>query len=379
MKPIYLDYNATTPVAPSVIEAMQPFFARFYGNASSLHSIGRAAAEAIADARAQVAAMLACDADEIVFTSGGTESNNLAIKGIMLGGNIKAGGHLVISSIEHPATTEPAKFLQKLGFEVTVVQADSNGIVQPTAVERALRKTTRLVSVMHANNETGIVQPIRAIAEICHARAIPIHSDAAQTIGKIPVQADLLDVDLLSIAAHKFYGPKGVGALYVREGLDLEPAVHGASHEWGLRPGTENTAGIVGLGKASSMAARAIGETTERISQLRDRLQQRLQTEIGNGLIVNGANVDRLPNTLSMILPGVDSHKLLQRCPEICASTGAACHSGTSHVSGSLDCLGITADQARGALRISVGLYTSGENIEAAADAIVSAWEATVA
>lgn len=355
---------------------MQPFFCRFYGNASSLHSVGRAAAEAIADARAQVAAMLACDADEIVFTSGGTESNNLAIKGIMLGGNIRAGGHLVISSIEHPATTEPAKFLQKLGFDVTVVQADSSGIVRPEAVERALRKTTRLVSVMHANNETGIVQPIRAIAEVCHARAVPLHTDAAQSIGKILVQTDLLDVDLLSIAGHKMYGPKGVGALYVREGLDLVPALHGASHEWGLRPGTENTPGIVGLGKASSLAARAIGDTTERLAQLRDQLQLRLQTEIGPELIVNGAHVERLPNTLSVILPGVDAHQLLRRCPEICASTGSACHSTTSHVSGSLDCLGITADQARGALRISVGLYTSGENIEAAGDAIISAWEA---
>lgn len=378
MKTLYLDYNATTPVAPSVVEAMLPFFARHYGNPSSTHSLGRAAAEAMADARSQVAGLLGCDAEEIVFTGGGTESNNLALKGVLLGGNIAAGGHLVISSLEHPSVTAPAAFLERLGYAVTVVQADSQGIVRPAAVERALRKNTRLVSVMHANNETGILQPIRAIAAVCHARGVPLHTDAAQSVGKIAVQCDQLDVDLLSIAGHKFYGPKGVGALFVREGLDLEPALHGAGHEWGLRPGTENTAGIVGLGKAASLAARAVGETTERMAQLRDELQRHLAEAIGPGLLVSGGQVERLPNTLHMVLPGVDAHQLLRGCPELCASTGAACHASSTAVSGAIACLGITAEQARGALRLSLGWYTSGEDIELAGDLLVAAWERNV-
>lgn len=376
MKPIYLDYNATTPVAPSVMEAMQPFFSRFYGNPSSTHSIGRAAAEAIADARAQVAALLACDAEEIVFTGGGTESNNLAIKGMLLGGAIAGGGHLVISSVEHPAVAAPARFLERLGFDVTVVTADGQGIVRPEAVERAMKKNTRLVSVMHANNETGIVNPVRAIAEVCHARGVPLHSDAAQSVGKIPVQADLLDVDLLSIAGHKFYGPKGVGALYVREGLDLEPAMHGAGHEWGLRPGTENTPGIVGLGKAAMLASRAVHETSDRIAQLRDQLQSRLMADVA-GLRVSGADVERLPNTLHAVFPRVDAARMLKACPGICASTGAACHSGDQMVSGALACLGISEAQSRGALRLTLGWYTSGEDIESAGDQLVAAWEST--
>lgn len=376
MKPIYLDYNATTPVAPSVMEVMQPFFARFYGNPSSSHSIGRAAAECLADARAKVASLLACDADEILFTSGGTESNNMALQGILLANGPAAGGHLVISSVEHPAVTAPARFLEKLGMEVSVVQADHQGIVRPEAVDAAIRRNTRLVSVMHANNESGIVNPIREIAEVCHARGVPLHTDASQSVGKILVQSDLLDVDLLTLTAHKFYGPKGVGALFVREGLDLEPLMHGGGQEWGLRPGTENTAAIAGLGKAASLAARAVHETADRIAQLRDRLQGRLLAEIGPEVIVNGAKVERLPNTLQVILPRVDANKLLKSCPGICASTGAACHSGSGVLSSSLACLGISPEQAKGALRLSLGWYTSGEDIESAADQLVSAWEA---
>jgi cysteine desulfurase len=281
--------------------------------------------------------------------------------------------------VEHPATTAPAAFLERLGYEVTIVQADREGIVRPAAVERALRKNTRLVSVMHANNETGIVQPIREIAEVCHARGIPLHTDAAQTVGKLPVQCDQLDVDLLSIAGHKFYGPKGTGALFVREGLDLEPALHGASQESGLRPGTENTAGIVGLGKASALAARALGETTDRMAQLRDMLQQRLVAAVGPELLVSGAQVERLPNTLHLVWPGIDAHQLLRQCPEICASTGAACHGNSTAVSGSIACLGINAEQARGAMRLSLGWYTSGEDIDFAGDLLIAAWERATA
>ncbi|MEZ6096724.1 MAG: cysteine desulfurase family protein [Pirellulaceae bacterium] len=248
MRRIYLDYNATTPLAPSVMEAMEPFLHSYYGNPSSSHWMGRAAAEGIADARGQLSNLLGCDSDEIVFTGGGTEANNLAIKGVLFREPPTSGAHLVISGMEHPAVSEPAAFMQRLGYRVTIVPPDANGIVTPESIERALERKTRLVSVMHANNEIGTIQPIREIAEICHSRAVLIHTDAAQTVGKIPTMAHQMDVDLLTVAAHKFYGPKGVGALYVRDGLDLMPTNHGGDQEHGLRGGTENTAGIVGLG-----------------------------------------------------------------------------------------------------------------------------------
>ena len=249
MQHIYLDYNATTPIAPSVVDAMTPFLTDHFGNPSSSHALGRAAAEAIEDARAQVAGLLGCSHDEVVFTSGGTESNNMAIKGAMFRG-VVGSGHLIISAIEHPAVVEPAKFLERIGFDLTVVPCDSNGVVQPETVAAAIRPDTRLVSIMHANNEIGTVQPIAQIAAICHKNGILVHTDASQAVGKIPTYVDHMDVDMLTIAGHKLYAPKGIGALYVRDGLDLEPAMHGAGHENGMRPGTENTAFIVGLGRA---------------------------------------------------------------------------------------------------------------------------------
>ncbi len=228
MRQIYLDYNATTPIAPSVLEAMNPFLSGHYGNPSSAHSLGRAAKEAIEDARVKVANLLGCDLEEVIFTSGGTESNNLAIKGVMMRRQREQGGHMVISAVEHPAVSAPAKFLESLGVEVTVVGCDRNGFVQPADVEAALQPNTRLVSIMHANNEVGTIQPIRKIAEICHDRNILVHTDASQTVGKISTFVDELDVDLLAVAGHKFYGPKGVGALFVRDGISLEPVLHGA-------------------------------------------------------------------------------------------------------------------------------------------------------
>jgi cysteine desulfurase len=375
MRQIYLDYNATTPIAPSVIEEMTPFLSGHFGNASSSHARGRAAAEAIEDARMRVASIVGANQDEIVFTSGGTESNNLAIKGAMLAGGNDRGGHIVISGFEHPSVTQPTRFLEQLGFEVSIAEPDRHGIVQPAAVERVLTQETRLVSVMHANNEIGTIQPLRQIAELCRSQGILLHTDAAQSVGKIRTMIDELSVDLLSIAGHKLYAPKGVGALFVREELELEPLMHGAGQEFGLRAGTENTASIVALGKACSIANKCLDESADRMSSLRDKLASLICSSIPHSQ-VNGLQAPRLPNTLSITLPRVSGTDLLNRIPELAASTGSACHSGAEDVSPTLHALGMTPEQARGTLRLSVGWYTSAEDIDCAAGLIVGAWEA---
>ncbi len=374
MRQIYLDYNATTPIAPSVVDAMTPFLTDHYGNPSSAHSLGRAANEAIEDARVQVAGLLGCDANEVVFTSGGTESNNLAIKGVMYAGT-PGSGHLVISAVEHPAVSKPAEFLKRLGYELTVVGCDKNGYVHPSEIEAALRPNTRLVSVMQANNEIGTIQPIRQIAEICHGRGILLHTDSSQCVGKIPVMADVLDVDLLTIAGHKFYGPKGVGALFVRDGIQLEPHNHGADHENGMRGGTENTPYIVALGKAAFLASKNLDEEGERMAGLRDRLAEQLKSGVGPDLKIHGEGAQRLPNTLSVAFPHVTGQDVLARVPELCASTGAACHSGTVKGSATLTAIGATPQQAAGTIRLSLGWYTSEEEIERASSLLVDAWE----
>ncbi len=383
MQQIYLDYNATTPVAPSVVEAMQPFLSGHYGNPSSNHSLGRAAAEAIEDSRAKVASLLGCDREEIVFTSGGTESNNFALKGIMLRGllgNVSRKSrppHLVISAIEHPAVSQPAKLLEQLGCEVTVVGCDEHGTVSPFDVEAALQPNTRLVSIMHANNEIGTVQPIRQIAERCHREGVLVHTDASQSAGKIPTTVDDLDVDLLTIAGHKFYGPKGVGALFVREGVELEPLLHGAGHEQGLRAGTENTPYIVGIAQAANLVGKSLDDSHLKMSELRDWLQERLIESIP-GLHVNGANAARLPNTLSVSFPHVSGHELLARIPEICCSTSSACHSDGVSGSATLAAMGASPGQMAGKVRLSVGWYTSTEEIERASSVLIGAWESMV-
>ena len=374
MRQIYLDFNATTPVPPSVVEAMHPFFGEHYGNPSSSHAFGRAATEAIEDARMQVAALLGADQEEVIFTSGGTESNNLAIKGAMMAHGATAGGHIVISAIEHPAVSQPARFLERMGFDLTIVGCDQNGVVKPEMIEQALTSQTRLVSVMHANNEIGTIQPIKQISEICRGREILLHTDAAQTIGKVRSMIDELQVDLLTIAGHKVYAPKGVGALYVREGLELEPVLHGAGHEFGLRAGTENTPYIVALGKACLLAMRSVEEVSGRMCSLRDRMADHLGAAIPD-MKINGFHANRLPNTLSVVLPGINGNDLLRRCPEICASTGSACHSGTEEVSPTLNAIGLSPDEAKSTLRLSVGWYTSEEEIDRAASLLIDAWE----
>jgi len=375
MRFIYLDYNATTPVAPSVVEAMTPFLGEHYGNPSSNHVLGRACQESIEDARSKVAAVLGADRDEIIFTSGGTESNNLALQGVLMRDAPPAGGHLIISAIEHPSIVQPASYMERLGSDVTVVGCDDQGVVRPSVIDAAIRPDTRLVSVMHANNETGVIQPIGEIADICRSRNVLLHTDAAQSVGKISTFVDELGVDMLSIAGHKMYAPKGIGALYVRRGVRLEPVLHGAGHEAGLRPGTENTASIIGLGHAAVLALKGLEEASERLTSLRDRLYARLSEAIGERITVNGHRAPRLPNTLSVSFLNVSGADLLTRIPELCASTGSACHSDGSGASPTLAAMRLGPDKVRGTVRLTLGWFTSEEDVERAAELLIGACE----
>ena len=375
MRSIYLDYNATTPIAPAVQEAMLPFLAEHFGNPSSHHTLGRACHEAVEDARLRVARLLGADRDEIVFTSGGTESNNLAVKGVVFRRAPAAAGHLIVSAIEHPSVMEPAQYLDSLGYGLTVVGCDSQGVVDPASVEAAIRPDTVLVSVMHANNEIGAVEPIRQIAEVCRTHRVLLHTDAAQAVGKIRTRVRELGVDLLSIAGHKMYAPKGIGALYVRRGIALEPILHGASHEGGLRAGTENVSSIVALGRAATLAEKALAGSSDHMATLRDRLARRLREGVGDKLTVNAERCERLPNTLSVNFPDVNGNALLRRIPELCASTGSACHSGSDNLSPTLAAIGLTPRVAQGTVRLSVGWYTAEEDVDRAASLLLAAWE----
>jgi cysteine desulfurase len=370
-----LDYNATTPVAQDVVEAMLPFLSQHYGNPSSNHPLGRAAAEAIEDARMLVAGAIGADREEIFFTSGGTESNNLAILGSLL--EAQPHGHLITSQIEHPAVLAPIKWLEQWGLRVTYVRSNQEGVVEPEAVKAALRADTRLVSIMHANNETGAIQPLSAIAEMLQARDVVLHTDAAQSLGKIPVNVDDLGVNLLAIAGHKCYAPKGVGALYVRFGTPLNAVLRGAPHERGLRPGTENVAGIVGLGRACQLLTQRGDETNRQIQQRRDRLSELLAAEIPE-LRINAARSPRLPNTLSVVFPKVAGHEVLQRASTVYASTGSACHSGNASRSATLENLGLDVETARGTVRLSLGWHTTETEVELAASHLIAAWQSLI-
>ncbi|MCA9268038.1 MAG: cysteine desulfurase [Planctomycetales bacterium] len=374
MKSIYLDYNATTPVVPSVLEAMRPFLAEHYGNPSSSHALGRACHEAVSDARDHVSVLLGCDPEEIVFTSGGTESNNLALLGTLMGDPGER-GHLVISAVEHPSVSVAAQYLQQWGRRVTIVPCDGQGVIDPDAVARAIEPDTRLVSVMHANNETGVIEPIREICRVCHERDVLMHTDAAQSVGKIPVRVDELGVDLLTVAGHKMYAPKGIGALYVRNGTPLTPTMHGAGQESGLRAGTENVSMIVALGKAATLARQSPDEVAPRLEALRDSLWQTLSAELGDEISLNSATAARLPSTLSVNFAGVEGHVLLASIPELAASTGAACHSGSTLISATLAAMGLPAGVAQGAVRLSLGWHTTEADIERAASLLIDAWQ----
>ncbi len=379
MRPIYLDYNATTPVDPAVVEAMLPYLREHFGNPSSSHAYGKATHEAVDLARQQVADLLGAQPDEILFTSGGSEANNHALKGMVFAklsgvfGRWAREAHIISCAVEHPAIVQPCEFLKRLGCRITILPVDRYGCVDPDAIRKALERRTTLVSIMHANNEVGTLQPIREIAALAHERGAVVHTDAAQSIGKLPVNVNDLGVDLLSVAGHKLYAPKGVGALYVRRGVRLEPLIHGAGHESGRRAGTENVPYVVGLGKACELARQLQPQASERLRQLRDRLWQRLQAVWGERVVLNGHPEQRLPNTLNINFVGQIGAELLEAVPEIAASTGSACHEGSISLSPVLQAMGVPPELGRGAVRLSVGRFTTEHEIDCAAEALQKA------
>jgi len=370
---IYLDHNATTPVDPEVAEAMKPYWEEKYGNPSSSHALGRLAKKGLEEARAQVAELVGCLPQEIVFTSGGTESNNMVIKGAAYS-LLEKGRHIVTTAIEHPAVTNPCLFLMYQGYDVTFLPVDSTGLVDPATLKEAVRPTTVLISVMHANNETGTIEPIEEIGSLAQEAGVLFHTDAAQSAGKIPIDVSRLNVDFLSLAGHKIYAPKGVGALFVKDGLKIEPFMHGAGQESGRRAGTENVMFAVALGKACALAKERMSTESKRIRQLRDALHELLVKEIPD-LKLNGHEEARLPNTLNVSLPGVEGGKLLDTVPEICASTGAACHEHSVTLSHVLAAMGVTKEIGRGALRLTLGRENTQAQIDTSAQRIIAAYK----
>ena len=372
---IYLDYNATTPVDPAVLDAMLPYFAETFGNASSIHSPGQRARGAVDSARASVAALLGAKPSEIVFTSGGTESDNLALFGVVAASQ-EPRKHIITTAIEHHAVVNAAQALEKLGVEVTYIPVGREGVVDPEDIRRAIRLETILISVMHANNELGTVQPIEEIGRIATAADALFHCDAVQTAGKLPLDVNRLGVDLLSISAHKIYGPKGVGALYVRSGTPLEPQFHGGHHERDRRPGTENVPGIVGLGKAADLALRNLATDTARVATLRDRLEDALLATCGDAR-VNGNRTLRVANTSNVSFHAVGGEALVIALDlqGIACSTGAACSSGAVGPSHVLMAIGLSPDEARSSLRFSLGRTTTAKEIEQASAVIPQAVE----
>jgi cysteine desulfurase len=380
MNPIYLDYNATTPLDPDVLEAMLPYLCDHFGNPSSAHVFGKTARAAVDTARAQVAGLLSADAEEIIFTSGGTEATNHALKGVVfaqlqgffgrLFGRWRT-AHIVVSAIEHPATMQTCRFLERLGCTVTQVRVDGQGIVDLDAMRKAIERGPTLVSIMHSNNEVGTLQPIAEIGAMTRARGVLLHTDAAQSLGKVSVDVRQLGVDLLTVAGHKLYAPKGVGALYVRRGVNLEPFVHGADQEHGRRAGTENVPYAVALGKACEVARQSLPAATEKLRTLRDRLWERLRAGLGERVVLNGHPEKRLPNTLNANFVGHVGSELLAKMPEIAASTGSACHEGKVTQSPVLCAMLVPPEKGRGALRLTVGRFTTEEEIDQAAEVLI--------
>jgi cysteine desulfurase len=370
--PIYLDYNATTPHDPEVVEAMRPFLETEFGNPSSSHWYGIAPKRAVEAARRQVADLIDCSPAEVVFTSGGTESNNHAIAGIALAMQSK-GNHIITSVIEHPAVLAVCRYLEVFGFETTYLPVDGQGMVHLSDIEQAVRPETILITIMHTNNEVGTIQPISEISKIAREREIVMHTDAAQSVGKLPTRVDDLGVDLLSIAGHKVYAPKGVGALYIRQPLKPEKFCHGAGQEKGWRAGTENVLEIVGLGKACEIAGRNLEENMKQMKILRDRLHEGLARELEQ-VKLNGHPDKRLPNTLNLSFKGLEANRVLEEIGlEIAASAGAACHSDTVEISYVLEAMDIPLDWAKGTLRFSVGRMTTATEIDKAVQVVADA------
>jgi cysteine desulfurase len=382
MPPIYLDYNATTPVDPLVADSIQHALRELWGNPSSSHEYGQAAHAAVEVARGQLAKLLGAFADELVFTGGGSEASNHAIKGVCLGrprglfGKLFStdSAHIITSAVEHPATTQPIDFLRKLGCSSSVLPVDGTGLIDPDNVRKAITPRTKLVTIMHSNNEVGTLMPTAEIGKICRERGVLFHTDCAQSLGKVAVNVKELNVDLLTVAGHKLYAPKGVGALYVRRGIQLEPLIHGAGHETGRRAGTENTPYIVGLGKAAELADAGLSEAGGKSKALRDRLHQKLQAALGEKLLLNGHAERRLPNTLNVNFVGHKGGELLKAIPRIAASTGSACHEkGKESQSPVLCAMKVDPAIGIGAVRLTVGRWTTQDEVDEAADLLIRA------
>ncbi|MGC8498282.1 MAG: cysteine desulfurase family protein [Acidimicrobiales bacterium] len=374
--PIYLDYNATTPVDPRVAEAVADVLTREFGNPSSQHAYGRSARALLDAARARVVELVSAPAGRLVFTGSGSEADALAIRGLVRERLLAHGpSHVITQATEHPAVLEACDALrQELGVAVTVLGVDRDGVVDPAEVTDAIRDETVLVSIMHANNETGTIQPVEEIAQLAHQQGVLVHCDAAQSLGKIPVDVEMLGVDLLTIVGHKMYAPKGAGALWIRDGVTLAPLIAGGGQEWGLRAGTENVASLVGLGRAAELAHEALAEgESDRLRELRDSLWRALVDRLGDRILLNGHAQTRLPNTLNVSIDGLRAVDLLERTALIAASTGSACHAGDDAPSPVLVAMGASHDRAMAAIRLSLGRWSTAEDVERAAAAIASA------
>jgi len=364
---IYLDYNASTPIDPRVVAVMQTAMEGAFGNPSSLHWAGTPARAMVDTARRQVADLLGCTAAEIIFTSGGSESNNFALKGLYFARQYD-GAHIITTQVEHPAIVEPCRFLERLGARITWLPVDSAGRVDPDDLRRAITADTQLISIMHANNEVGTIQPISDCSDIAGEHDIVFHTDAAQSAGKIPTRVDELGVDMLSIAGHKLYAPKGIGALYVRNGIELEPLIHGAGHEHGLRAGTESALLTAALGKACELASDLT--EVEGIEVLRDRFWALLQENFGDQVVLNG-HAERLPNTLHVSFPGQIGAEILEKMPGVAATTGSACHAGQVELSPVLKAMGVSPEAGAGAIRFSLGRATTRQQVDAVVTRLV--------
>src|SRR5579859_3123003 len=373
MNRVYLDYNATTPVEPEVLDAMLPYFSGDFGNAASIHTVGQRARSAVETARDQVGALLGARSQEIVFTSGGTESDNHAIFGIIRS-TLGATKHIVTTNIEHEAVLNTCQALEKEGVAVTYLPVNSDGIITVDQVEEALRPHTALITVMHANNELGSIQPLTQIGKFAAQRDIYLHTDAVQSAGKLPLDVKTLGVDLLSISAHKLYGPKGIGALYIRGGTRLQQLLYGGHHQRGFRPGTENVPAIVGLGQAAEIARKSLAQDAARVAALRDRLEQGLLSQIPQAK-ANGAKAPRTPNTTNILFPGIEGEALVIALDlkGLACSTGAACSSGAVEPSHVLTAIGLQPEQARSSLRFSLGRHTSPTEIDLALEIVPAA------
>jgi cysteine desulfurase len=371
-KPIYLDYNATTPIDTKVREAMLPYLKGYFGNPSTTPAYGQPVKEAVERARQQVATLIGATSEEVIFTSGGSESDNHAVIGAAMANSCR-GKHIISMSIEHPAVLNTCRYLgDKLDFKVTYVPVDKYGLVDPEDVRRAITRETILITIMHANNEIGTIEPIAEIGEIAREHGIFFHTDAAQSCGKIKVDVRELKVDLLTIAGHKLYAPKGIGALFIRKGIQIDSLIHGASQEKGRRAGTENVPYMVGLGKACEIAGQALAEQGTKVKGLRDRLYQRIVDGVGaDNVHLNGHPERRLPNTLNIRIRGISGDELLSRTPELAASTGSACHASSTEPSNVLLEMGLSRGLALGALRLTLGRWSTTEEIDSAAELIV--------